>query len=247
MSISHFQNRFERGVCVRLIQHLIILIIVIAPPAYCQDSHAARSAEAGIEVRAFDIPAQPLSLALRAYSAATDIQLFYESELVAGRTSSQLCGLFSPRIALQILLRGTGLKAVSFDPGTETLLAAQRRATSSVDLQRLQAQAIVFQPYFALIQSSLRSALCRAPETRVGGSEVRAQLWITKSGAVQRAELLSSTGSLGSDQAYIAALQALSVGPPPAAMPQPITLLILPRQSPDAAECRSLQEVPLHD
>ena len=218
MFAYHLQDRFKRRLSTLLVLQLAVLSVVIAFSASCQELSATLGVDTEDETRPFDIPAQPLANALRAYGTATGIQLFYQSEIVAGRTSAPLQGLFAPRVALQVLLMGTELKAVSFDPGTETLVAAPRQAVRTVDLQRLQARAIAFRPYFALIQSGLRSALCRAPETRVGGSEIRVELWIAASGAVRRAELLSSTGSLTSDRAYIAALQTLSVAPPPPAM-----------------------------
>lgn len=247
MCAYHLQERYIRRVGAFLVLQLAVLTAVIASSVFWPQLSAARGAESEDETLAFDIPAQSLVRALRMYGAATGVQLFYQSELVDGRTSAPVQGLFSPNVALQILLRGTQLRAVSFDPGTETLVAAPRQVVGSVDLQRLRARAVAFQSYFALVQSGLRSALCRAPETRLSGSEIRVELWIAASGAVRRANLLSSTGSLTSDRAYIAALRTLSIGPPPPAMPRPITLLILPRQSSTAAECESLDQALRHD
>jgi hypothetical protein len=190
----------------------------------------------------FDIPAQPLASALKAYAAAASIQLFYDTDLMLRRQSSSVDGLLTPDAALHTLLQGTGLSAVSFDRGTVTILAGPGRAVP-VDLEPAKVRAIPFMPYFALMQSGLRSALCRSPATRLDPSERRIRLWITSSGTVARAELLTPTGSAERDRAYVDALQTLSIDePPPASMPQPITLAILPRTSPDAAECSTAGE-----
>ncbi|MCK9910797.1 hypothetical protein MXD81_16740, partial [Microbacteriaceae bacterium K1510] len=58
------------------------------------------------------------------------------------------------------------------------------------------------------------------------------------SGAVARVELIGSTGSEDRDRVYAAALHSLSIGEaPPQDMPQPVTLMVLPRASRVAAEC----------
>ncbi|WP_189051548.1 STN domain-containing protein [Aliidongia dinghuensis] len=190
------------------------------------------------EVVAFDIPAQPLASALKAYGAAVPVQLFYDTDLVRGRQSSPVHGAFPSEAALHALLRGTGLSAASFDQGTVTILALPPRTGPMVDLQPAKARTMPFMPYLALVQAGLRSALCLSPATRLDPLERRFQLWLAPSGAVARAELLTPTGSSDRDRAYADALQTISIGePPPSSMPEPVTLLILPRTTPDAAEC----------
>lgn len=203
---------------------------------------AADSAAGPGEEIAFDIPSQPLAAALKAFGAVAAVELFYETGLTAGRISAPVRGVFRRNVALRILLAGTGLSAVSFDPGTLTILPAGGRP---VDLSPAKARAAAFTPYFALIQASLRSALCQIPATRTDPSELRVRLWIAPSGTVLRAELLSSTGSAGRDRVYFDALRTLAIGePPPPSMPQPVTLMILPRTSAEKAECRVAGAVP---
>jgi hypothetical protein len=57
---------------------------------------------------AFDIPSEPLANAIQSFSEASGIEVFYESKIAMGRTSSALRGTFAPADALQILLAGTG-------------------------------------------------------------------------------------------------------------------------------------------
>jgi hypothetical protein len=57
----------------------------------------------------FNIPAQPLNTALRAFSAATGVQLVYNSELAAGHDSDGVSGSYAPSEALRKLLDKSGL------------------------------------------------------------------------------------------------------------------------------------------
>ncbi|MFI8683547.1 TonB-dependent receptor plug domain-containing protein [Brevundimonas diminuta] len=59
----------------------------------------------------FDIPAQDLGSALRAFGQASRQQVVFDSELVRGRTSSALVGSFSADDGIRRLLEGTGLVA----------------------------------------------------------------------------------------------------------------------------------------
>jgi TonB family protein len=214
---------------------LIVLTIPVATLAFSQ-SLVVPEPKPGAPTVAFDIPAQPLAAALRAFGSAASIQLFYETTLMAGHTSTAIHGTFSSAAGLQILLTGTGLAATSFDPGTVTIIPAPKQS-GALDLSPAKIRAIPFAPYFALIQAKLRSAICQAPATRTDPSEIRVQLWITPSGTVAQAKLLSSTGFEDRDHVYLDTLRALAIAAPPPSMPQPVTLMILPRHSPESAEC----------
>jgi hypothetical protein len=185
----------------------------------------------------FDIPSQPLSTALETFAAMTQIELFYQSELVTGRRSSSVRGELVADAAIAVLLKGTGLSAMSFDHGTITILPAANPA-NAVELSQIKARAMEFKPYLAAVQYSLNAAVCRMPAIQTDPAELLARLWIAPSGVVSRAELLSSTGTQERDHAYGVALATLAIAAsPPAAMPQPITLMILPRQSRELAGC----------
>jgi TonB C terminal len=214
---------------------LIILTVPVATLAFSQPA-VVPQLKSGAPIVAFDIPAQPLAAALRAFGSAASVQLFYETSLMAGRTSTVVRGTFSPAAGLQILLTGTGLAATSFDPGTVTIIPAPKQS-GALDLSPAKARAIPFAPYFTLIQARLRSAICQAPATRTDPSEIRVQLWIAPSGTIAQVKLLSSTGSEVRDHVYLDTLRALAIAAPPPSMPQPVTLMILPRYSPESAEC----------
>jgi len=57
----------------------------------------------------FDQPAQPLSQALRSYSAVADREIMFADALVAGHTAPALKGAYTPESALLALLDGTDL------------------------------------------------------------------------------------------------------------------------------------------
>ncbi len=222
---------------VRLCRAFVILGLLTSSLAGAQMPNTqVMSGDPG-KVITFDIPSQSLATALEAFSTTAEIELFYESNLVAGRQSSPVRGQFGPDIALRALLKGTELSATSFDHGTATILPPAK-PTIAADLAEIKARAAAFSPYLALIQTSLRLALCRTAATLTDPAERPARVWIAASGDVVRAELLSSTGSDERDGAYLKALLTLAIGAaPPAAMPQPVTLLIMPRESREAAEC----------
>ncbi len=64
----------------------------------------------------FSIPAQPLRGALDAFSAETNIQVLYDSNLAMGRTSGAVVGDMSSEAALVQLLAGTGLQVRFTNP-----------------------------------------------------------------------------------------------------------------------------------
>ena len=77
------------------------------------------------------------------------------------------------------------------------------------------------------MQDALRNALCRQRETLPGSYRVLARVWIGRSGATERAELLTSSGDAKRDAMLATSFRELVVGAaPPSDLPQPVTLLI---------------------
>ena len=60
----------------------------------------------------FDIPAQPLPAALKAFAAQAHIQLFYVYSVVANARGNAIQGVLDTHQALEALLRDTGLQAI---------------------------------------------------------------------------------------------------------------------------------------
>jgi hypothetical protein len=199
-----------------------------------------RRDEVGNALTWLDIPSQPLQTALEAFRAAARVDLFYESDVVMGRRSSAVRGQLPADAALRLLLEGTGLSSASFASGTITILAPSRDDEAS-EIKRVRARVVEFAPYLAAIQKSLDQAFCRAPILAMDPDELLARLWISPSGRVAHADLLWTTGSEQRDRLYVTTLATLTIElPPPAAMPQPVNLMIMPRKSRSSAACVDL-------
>ncbi len=186
----------------------------------------------------FDIPAEPLVTALNDYSATAHLSLFYDGALAMGRKSSAIQGIFAPREALQRLLEGTGFIAGSTDAGTITVDLPD--ASLSQQLALVRSRTAGYAPYLALIQASLRNALCANRATQSDADDILVRFQIGPSGLVAHADLLTSTGSRERDAIYTGLLERLDIGqPPPPSMPQPVTMMLLPRSSSRATGCKA--------
>lgn len=93
-----------------------VAVMAIAPTAAKAQTAAAQEARLS-----FALQAQPLLSALRAFGRQTQLQVLFDDALVEGRQAAAVSGSLSPREALTRLLAGTGLVAVSTQPGTFTL------------------------------------------------------------------------------------------------------------------------------
>lgn len=178
----------------------------------------------------FDIPAQPLAAALRAYSAATRIGVLVDGELTAGRSSAAVAGALSPEQALRTLLTGTGLIVRYAAPAAFTLVPAPADAprSSSRDHSR----------DFLAVQTAVKRVLCQSEETQPGRYRMALQLWIDPSGTVVRSEFLSATSSRERDALVSAGLKNLTIEmAQPASLPQPVTVVVLPRAPGQGTDC----------
>jgi hypothetical protein len=196
----------------------------------------------------FNISAEWLGEALDEYSRLTGLAVLIDSGH-AQRRANAVAGVYTAADALQKLLMGTGLQARYAD-ARSIVIAAQPAAQLATDDQAAPApDAVVvaaadipgvrgdgadYRAYIGSVQQSLRTVLCASPRTRPGPYRLALQLRLDARGAVQRFRLLDTTGDAARDAALSRAVQALEVGaPPPAGMPQPVSILLLP-EAPDA-------------
>jgi TonB family protein len=193
------------------------------------------------EQASFDIPAQPLVSALRAYSEATGIAVLVDDDLTADRSSAGIQGRYTAADALRQMLAGTGLTARYASNDAFTLALSDTAATANdhamspaVDEERASA---VADAYANVLQARIEQALCRSSRTRPGRFRLAMQLWIQPTGAVERTRLLDSAGTADLDGEIVDAMNALHFDPPPVAMPQPVTILLLPRAPDDPFDC----------
>jgi hypothetical protein len=198
-------------------------------------SAGEQGAESGKRI-AFDIAPQALPRALAAFSAATGIEVLVDARNAEGRQSAGVIGVMTPPEALRVLLTGNHLVAEEFTPGTVMLMSvAMPPIAASPSGSRPPS---VDPPYFAIVQRAVLRRLCQDDATSPGGYRVGLKLWIGPYGTVMRSERLGTTGDSGRDAALDAAARSLDVGqPPPAELPQPIAVLILPHSSQDPVNC----------
>ncbi|WKA26139.1 STN domain-containing protein [Bradyrhizobium roseum] len=179
----------------------------------------------------FDIPSQPLATALRAYSAVAKVAVLVDGELTAGRQSAPVSGVFSHEGALRSLLAGTGLTARYANPAAFTLVPVPAVPQSG---------SREYSRYFLAVQTALRRVLCQNEETRPDRYRMALQLWIDRSGSVERSEFLSSTGIRGRDAIISDGLKKLVIEmSQPAGLPQPVTVVVAPRALGLDTECAS--------
>ena len=191
---------------------------------------------------AFDIPPQPLLSALRIYSETTGQAVLVDSSLAQGRQSPGVQGNFDGTTALQKLLAGTGLVASYSGDQAFTLKRAQPDATvdrtvpEKVESPGVEESKAVIDQYAGKIQKPIETALCQSDNAHLGTYRLALQIWIGASGRIDKATLLSA---IDSEHAYAVhhALNGLLLEPPPAGMPQPVTLLLLPRHAGDGPAC----------
>jgi hypothetical protein len=199
-------------------------LTVTVNAAFAQDGRAS-----------FDIPAQPLAKALYAFSATTGIEILVDARHAAGRYSPGVTGSMMPRDALKMLLAGSNLIAQDFGSGTVTLSAptasAARASGAPLDGDL---------PYFADIQRAVQQTLCSDARTSPGRYRLALKLWIDRSGGVLRSKRLDTTGDDNLDAVLDTAIGKMRIGrPPPSDLPQPVALVVSPRQTSGSSDCPS--------
>ncbi|OAS90018.1 hypothetical protein A6I77_23225 [Achromobacter xylosoxidans] len=203
----------------------------VLPPAALAQQRVADGAPI-----AFDIAAQPLDAALAAYTQATGMAVLVTSRLTAGRQGNAVRGRLAPREALGLLLAGTGLQARYSSASAFTLVEAPASAPAPRASATTPSAALT--RYAGILQNTVTRALCQWTGARFGRYRASLQLWIGRNGVVRQARVLSGTGDARRDAALAGVLSGLIMDtPPPADLPQPVTIVLAPRADPDA-DCR---------
>lgn len=196
------------------------------------------SAQAQETERRFEIPSQPLALALSQFAARTGLQMLYDAPLAEGRHSTSVAGTMSPRSGLALMLQGTGLSARFTSAGAVVIYAS---ATSTVTLNPITAVAAPIvgrspsDPVFLAYADSVRRTIADHVRADGGltetGYRLSLRLWVAADGAPERAEILSSSGDVARDERFLARAKATPLPPPPAQLPQPMRIEFSVRQS----------------
>ncbi len=195
---------------------------------------------------AFNIPSQSLASAIQAFSQASGIEVFYESSIAAGRTSSGIEGRYLPDAALQTLLGDAGFTVrftrpnavVLSDPSAQQDLPPTRALANfdlSLDTIRVTAAPeragdAQLREFGDMVQSEVETVLRKNTKIRSGNYRIRVKLWIDPSRTIRHAELAQSTGDQDRDAAITGVLQGLVVSRvPPPNTPQPIRVIVAVR------------------
>jgi len=188
----------------------------------------------------FDIPAQPLDMALERFSTVSGRSALFSSALVAGRTASPVSGRYTALEALRRLVDGTGLavEAASSADATTFVLVPATTPTSAGEASENET-ASRLAGYDALVQSEVWRAICA--DSRTSKTRYRALLRfrVTADARVVDVRVLSETGEMPVGRALVDALSHVHISQPPSPdMPQPFAMLILP-ESRGGASCRA--------
>lgn len=181
---------------------------------------------------AFAIAAQPLAQALAEYSLASGLTVLVDSALTEGRQAPAVIGNYAPGEALRKLLTGTSL-AIRYASAQSFTLVAEPNSAAGRNVQ--QAKRLRDTQYAAALQGALKRALCGSAGAEPGNYRALMQLWFDKAWRVSRVSWVATTGSPSLDRRLEAALRGVAVGPLPAGMPQPVTVLLEPRIADDCA------------
>ena len=187
----------------------------------------------------FAIPAQSLESALMLYAKATGVEVFVDHALIVGRRSAAVQGVYGFEAALLLMLTGTGMSIVRAAPRAYTLVAASlqeppldRVPTWSVDITQSR--------FFAALQAAVKQALCAEPEIVPGPYRAALAIRTNAIGQVVEARLLGSGIDGEAGRRLVDSIKSVSAGrPPPAGLEQPITFVILPRQTDQTGDCAS--------
>jgi hypothetical protein len=203
----------------------MVVAVVLLLAATAADAGEAGSPAAAERPVVFDIPAQPLAVALEVYSATTGIEVFYDAALATGRRSADVKGSLPAMRGLQVLLRGTGYVPRATGPGSisiapSSLQTEQQIPASTRNFDR-------YESYLAMLQARLGRTLCRDDRAEGGDDEIIFKFWLVASGVIERAQIVASDGDRERSQAIVKRVEGVDVGePPPPGLPEPITMAV---------------------
>jgi hypothetical protein len=207
-------------------------------------SSTQQPAQARDDTRTFNfaIPTEPLAIALNAFSTTTRIQLLYDSQIVAGHSSSSVVGKLNASAALRILLADSGLESVNVSPGTLTLVMRSQdlkfASTSPIAAPTLAlaplhvtAPSVVNHKLYAMtVQYAIQNALQRDHYVCQNSYRTEIMVWVTPMGVIQHSTFLVPTGDTNLNTAIERIVGGVAIGQaPPSGLPQPVHVRIVAR------------------
>jgi hypothetical protein len=189
----------------------------------------------------FDLPRQSLQTALDQYHALTGQSLLYDGAVAEGQTAGPVQGDLTAADALNSLLAGTDVVA-RYTSGDAFMLIRQTPADAaqgpeSETESASRSAADDKRHYYALLQARVVAALCGDAATVPGSYRLALNIWIGAGRVIDRV-VLHPTGDKRRDARIHQVLGGLVLQDmPPAAVVQPITLVILPRPPAQTGDC----------
>lgn len=246
--ISATINSHRNLVAVYALSSLGALISLVLFSGYTPNSFAADKTEWAFGPIEYHIPAQPLDVALRAYSKISSVDVLYESRIVAQLLAPPVDGRFTRQAALAMLLAGTDLvvqytrsdaitiSSASYEPDAPPLSPL---ADADLMLDTLRVAAPGGSPnegkmreFSESAQEDIVAALRKNARTNSGTYRVGVKLWVDPLRTISRAELAQSSGDAARDASIAEALRGLVLRKePPEHAPQPIRVRIQVRSS----------------
>jgi hypothetical protein len=181
-------------------------------------------------VIAFNIPSQPLEQALVALGKAANIQVAYDADLLHGQRSSPVVGAFRARDALELMLRGTGLRARYTTTSGVTLAPIAKAADQVLQLQAMRVEGAPiaadqrrFTDYAKTLEARIIGGLQRSRGDTKFAYELTIRMWLLPDGRIDRMEVVSTSVSPRQTDALLAIIRSTDpLDPPPAGLPQPL-------------------------
>jgi hypothetical protein len=208
---------------------LVGLLLVV--PAKSAQEAVRGSTDVGAVI-GFDIPAQPLERALLTYSRIANVQVLYDAALVQAQHSSPVQGSYRATEALELLLRGTGLRVRYATAEAITLTAISTGGGEGV--LHVQAMRIQGSPealdrrrmasYAQTVEAQILEALRRDPSTSHIPFDVKMNVWLDTDRRIARADMVASDVGEKADVAILSVVRSATLSdPPPGDLPQPLS------------------------
>ena len=132
---------------------LLAVAIALSAPLISSPLLAAEQASS---VRAYNLPAAPLSTTLNQIASQGGIALSLNPSLAAGKTSAPVNGQYDAAGALRAALRGTGLQLEQSGAGTYTLVAVPEGAMALPETSVIGVEnSMCFKSFTAVFSSGL--------------------------------------------------------------------------------------------
>lgn len=177
----------------------------------------------------FDLPAQPLRQALKAYSQVTGVTIIADDALLQGVQAKGVHGERLAGDALVEMLQGTELQARYASAGALTLV---RRRPAEPGLGSNAGPTQGREAYAVVLQRALKNTLCAVQDLRPGTYRVVVQLWMDRAGTVSEVKLVGSTEDAMRDARLLTVLKNMRTAAVPSGVAQPLVVLLQGGRSP---------------